>query len=244
MFPVPEHDQDGKAVSYPLRLVIASDIRFVRESLTEVLGRHPDLTVLGQGADTTETLGLSRDLRPDMILLDAAARHGREAIGRLRALRASLKLVVFAVSETAEAVLSWADAGIDGYIPSSAATRDLPRLIRDIGLGRQACSSLVAAALLQRVGARPPAAAKASPDQALTPRELQIVRLVGTGLSNKEIARRLDIGLATTKSHVHNAFAKLNLQRRSQVASWMHDGGATNPAGNSVGGPIGDCIGG
>jgi DNA-binding CsgD family transcriptional regulator len=57
----------------------------------------------------------------------------------------------------------------------------------------------------------------------LTPRELEIVHLIGTGLSNKEIARRLDIGLATTKSHVHHAFAKLNVQRRSQVVSRLHE---------------------
>lgn len=55
----------------------------------------------------------------------------------------------------------------------------------------------------------------------LTPRELEIVRLIGSGLSNKEIARYLNIGLATTKSHVHNVLGKLNLQRRGQAASWM-----------------------
>ena len=57
-------------------------------------------------------------------------------------------------------------------------------------------------------------------------RELEIARLISAGLSNKEIARRLDIGVATTKSHVHNALAKLNLQRRGQMATWMHAGPA------------------
>jgi len=82
---------------------------------------------------------------------------------------------------------------------------------------------MVAACMLQHIARGGPRAPRQAPvPPALTPREMEIVRLVSTGLSNKEIARRLDIGLATTKSHVHNALAKLNLQRRGQMATWMH----------------------
>jgi DNA-binding NarL/FixJ family response regulator len=96
-------------------------------------------------------------------------------------------------------------------------------LLADISAGRQACSGLVAAGLLQRIAAASVGPQKdALGPQLLTPRELEIMRLVSTGLSNKEIARRLNIGLTTTKSHVHNALGKLNVQRRGQVALWMH----------------------
>lgn len=110
-----------------------------------------------------------------------------------------------------------------GYIPSSAAAADLRALVANIGAGRQSCSELVAAGLLRRIattagGPQNPAIGL----DALTPRELEIVRLISTGMSNKEIARRLNIGLATTKSHVHNALGKLNVRRRGQVATWMH----------------------
>src|SRR5262249_11061456 len=119
----------------------------------------------------------------------------------------------------------WAEAGVSGYIPSTAAGADLRAIVADISTGRQVCSPLVAAGMLQRIGEVGTAAQRhGRSSETLTPRELEIIRLLGFGLSNKEIARRLDIRLATTKSHVHNALAKLNLQRRSQVATWIYAG--------------------
>jgi len=206
-----------------LTLLIASEVRFLRESLGDVLSRNGNVSVIGYGADIAQTLSVSRDLRPDMILLDAATRDGASAVRRLRELAPGARVVVFAVSECVESVLVWAEAGVAGYIPSTAAMADLTELILDISAGRQACAAHVAAGLLQRIGAGPGASVPGTADPALlTPRELEIVHLISTGLSNKEIARRLNIGLATTKSHVHNALRKLNLERRGQAAIWMH----------------------
>jgi DNA-binding NarL/FixJ family response regulator len=166
---------------------------------------------------------MSRELRPEMVLLDAAVRNGPMAVRRLREISAGLRVVVFAVSESVESVLSWAEAGVAGYIPCTAGASDLCAMVDDISAGRQACSGAVAAGLLQRIAASSAGPPKAdSGPQALTARELEIVRLISTGLSNKEIARRLNIGLTTTKSHVHNALGKLNVQRRGQVATWMY----------------------
>jgi DNA-binding NarL/FixJ family response regulator len=202
-----------------LTLIVASEVRFLRESLGEILGRVAALSVVGYGADLGQTLALCRDLRPDMVLLDAAMRDGPSAVRRLREVRAGLLVVAFAVSESVDTVLEWAEAGVAGYIPNTAAMTDLHALVAEISAGRQTCSPLVAAGLLQRVAASAiePTRQTAGP-HVLTPRELEIVRLISTGLSNKEIARQLNIGLATTKSHVHNVLGKLNLQRRGQVA--------------------------
>jgi two-component system, NarL family, nitrate/nitrite response regulator NarL len=208
---------------HALQVLIASEVRFVRESLGEILGRGGTTSVIGYCADFGQTLSMSRELRPDMVLLDAAVRDGPMAVRRLREISAGLRVVVFAVSESVESVLSWAEAGVAGYIPCTAGASDLCALVDDISAGRQACSGVVAAGLLQRIAASSAGPAKAdSGPQALTPRELEIVRLISTGLSNKEIARRLNIGLTTTKSHVHNALGKLNVQRRGQVATWMY----------------------
>jgi len=219
--PVPsgaERGPDRKGAT-ALRLVIASEVRFLRESLGEVLGRVESLSVVGYGADLGQTLRISRDLRPDMVLLDAAMRDGPAAVRSLRAIRAGLQIVAFAVSESVDAVLAWAEAGVAGYIPNTAAMSDLHALVAEISAGRQTCSPLVAAGLLQRVAttAVEPATQACGP-LTLTPRELEIVRLISTGLSNKEIARQLNIGLATAKSHVHNVLGKLNVRRRGQVA--------------------------
>jgi two-component system nitrate/nitrite response regulator NarL len=206
-----------------LKLLIASEVRFVRESLGEILGRSTAISVIGLCADPGLIASMCREIGPDMVLLDATVRDGLLIVRRLRQMLAGLRVVVFAVSESVESVLAWAEAGVAGYIPSSAAAADLQALVADIGAGRQACSTLVAAGLLQRIAAAAAGSSNQGPaSPALTPRELEIIRLVSSGLSNKEIARRLNIALATTKSHVHNALGKLNVQRRGQVAVWMH----------------------
>jgi two-component system nitrate/nitrite response regulator NarL len=213
---------DGTAA---LTLVIASEVRFSRESLGAVLSRGPNISVLGYGADLGQTLRLSRELWPDMVLLDAAMHDGPSAVRRLREARAGLLVVAFAISESVETVLAWAEAGVSGYIPNTAGTSDLQALIAEISAGRQSCSPLVAAGLLQRIGATSSGTARQPTGaETLTPRELEIVSLISAGLSNKEIARHLNIGLATTKSHVHNVLGKLNVQRRGRVGTWMRSG--------------------
>jgi DNA-binding NarL/FixJ family response regulator len=204
-----------------LTLLIASEVRFLRESLGEVLGRDGAMTVLGYGEDSGQTLRRCHELRPDMLLLDAAVRDGIAAVRELHAAMAGLRIVVFAIVESLDTILQWAEAGIAGYIPSAAALADLQAIVADISAGRQNCSASVSAGLLRRVGAAAPLPAPpAGPP--LTAREREIVGLIGSGLSNKDIARRLNIGLATTKSHVHSVLTKLGLQRRGQAASWMH----------------------
>jgi DNA-binding NarL/FixJ family response regulator len=205
-----------------LTLVITSEVRFLRESLGEALSPCADLDVIGQCKDLAETERLCLALHPDLVLLDAAAQDGAQFVRRLQAGCAGLRVVVFAVSESVECVLGWAEAGVAGYIPCTAAITDLHAMIGDIAAGRQPCSAPVAGGLLRRIGAGMANVAHAAAQPPLTPRELEIVQLISRGLSNKDIARRLNIGVATTKSHVHNALAKLNLQRRGQAASWMH----------------------
>ncbi len=211
----------GEGGAPALTLLIASEVRFLRESLGEILPRAGNISVIGYCSDPPQMLNMARDLHPDMVLLDAAARDGVSMVRCLREMMAGVRVVVFAVSELVESVLVWAEAGVAGYIPSTAALADLHDMILDISAGRQACSAFVAAGLLRRIGTRAPAPRPADPPP-LTPRELEIVHLISTGLSNKEIARRLNIGVATTKSHVHNALGKLNVQRRGQAATWMH----------------------
>jgi DNA-binding NarL/FixJ family response regulator len=215
----PGENPDGtKALS----LIICSEIRFLRESLGAVLTRGTNILVVGYGDNPGQTMRLCRELRPDMVLLDAAVRDGPSAVRRLRETRAGLLVVVFAISESVETVVAWAEAGVTGYIPNTARMSDLQALIAQISAGRQTCSPLIAAGLLQRIAETARGMTRqATGADTLTPRELEIASLISAGLSNKEIARNLSIGLATTKSHVHNVLGKLNVQRRGRVGTWM-----------------------
>ena len=116
--------------------------------------------------------------------------------------------------------MRWAQAGISGYVPNTASLSELSLLLLRISRGEQFCSSQVTGALLRRIGDPAEAAAVVpGPHEALTGRERDILRLVKLGLTNKEIARRLDIGLGTAKTHVHNLLGKLKLSSRVQIAA-------------------------
>jgi two-component system, NarL family, nitrate/nitrite response regulator NarL len=129
--------------------------------------------------------------------------------------------VALGVAETESDVIAWAMAGAAGYVARSVGLAEVVDVLRDIARGELSCPPRVAAMLFQRIGVLAgdhPAHGEPVAASALTARELQIARLVGAGLSNKEIARQLGIGVATAKSHVHNVLTKLNVERRSQVA--------------------------
>lgn len=215
-------DAGGQA---PRTLLILSDIRFFREGLAEILTREGKFAAIGLAANIAEALAAAADAAPPVILIDVALPDGLAAASRLRNLSPQPQIVALALAETEPAVIAWAEAGVSGYVPRSAALSELMVLLEGIMRGEQACSGNIAAGLLRWISQSPRRAeqhAVTAEPSSLTLREEQVVRLIGAGLSNKEIARQLKIGLGTTKSHVHNVLGKLELKRRSQVARWIH----------------------
>jgi two-component system, NarL family, nitrate/nitrite response regulator NarL len=207
-----------------LRIVIVSGVRFLREGLAEVFERDPRVSVVELCADLFEAAALAPALDADVVLLDATVPGSIAAVRRALEIVPGMRIIVTAVRETEDDIVAWAEAGVIGYIPSTAALTELVRLVLDIHGGRQICSSQVAAGLLRRIAlSAVPANGREAPAAAplLTKRERQAAQLIITGLSDKEIARQLNISLATTKSHVHNLLGKLNVRRRSQVVDRM-----------------------
>ena len=210
----------------PLRIVIVSEVRFRREILAEFLERDASVLVVGLCADLAEVVALSPPLEADVVLVDADLRDGVAAARRTLQIKPDIRLIAYAVRETKDDVIAWAEAGVIGYVPDTTASADLVRLILDIHGGQQPCSGRVAAELLRRIavteslgiGRNAP-----SPALPLTRREREAAELIATGLSDKEIARRLNISLATAKLHVHNLLGKLNVQRRGQVVVRLHE---------------------
>jgi DNA-binding NarL/FixJ family response regulator len=207
------------------RLLIVSNIRFLREGLAEVLGRDHQFQITGAAQDFAQALDMTDAAAPDIILIDTALPEGPAAAERLRERAPQARLVALAIGETEVEIITWATAGVCGYIPRNAGLSELVGVLKGIVRGEQTCPSHVAGGLLRWI-AKGRQVSAAQPDTArlqdLTAREQQVILLIGAGLSNKEIARRLDIGLATTKSHVHNLLGKVGLARRSQVAHWLY----------------------
>jgi two-component system, NarL family, nitrate/nitrite response regulator NarL len=205
-------------------VLVLSEIRLLAEGLAQVLTGHATFSVCGSCRDLAEALARLPALSPDIVLVDATLPDGPACVARIRTAVPGIKVVAVAATETPKDIISWAEAGAVGYIPKTAALLDVAPLLVDIMRGEQSCSRSVAAGLLQRLSdvrqqdshqhERPPA-------PPLTGREMQMLQLISNGLTNKEIARRLNIGLGTTKTHVHNLLQKLALQRRTQAALWM-----------------------
>lgn len=202
-------------------LLILSDIRFVREGLTEVLGRDGAFRIAGAAADIDQACSLARSVPPRVILIDTSVPDGVTAVRRLRECAADAKIVAFALRETESEVISWAQAGIHGYIPRDTPITTLVELLNSIVRGEQTCRSNIASGMLRWIAQHAAdfrRAVPTDPPNALTTREEEVADLMGASLTNKEIARRLGISLATTKSHVHSILAKLGVRRRALAA--------------------------
>jgi DNA-binding NarL/FixJ family response regulator len=148
-----------------------------------------------------------------------------------------LQTVVIALAETSDNVTAWAEVGVAGYIPQTAGLREVGPILLGVLAGERVYSRSVAAGLFRRLTqlrANSGVPQADTPKSVLTTREIQIVDLISVGMSNKQIARQLNIGVSTTKSHVHNLLGKLDLQRRGQVVFRLGAHRATGSRHNQV----------
>lgn len=209
-----------------LRILIAWGVRYTRESIVQLLEADALVTVVGQCANLSEAVALIPAMRADIVLLDARIPEGPAAVKRALDVAPDMRVIACSVRETEDEIIDWAEAGVIGYIPRTAALADFVRLITDIHNGEQISSGRIVTGLLRRIALsarRRPDHDGTLPFPALTRRERQAADLIRSGLSDKEIARQLKISLATTKSHVHNLLGKMNVRRRSQVAEWLRE---------------------
>jgi DNA-binding NarL/FixJ family response regulator len=205
-------------------VLIVSEIRLLREGFAEALGRTGHFSISVRCASPDQALAEIASSRPDVSVLDASLPDAIDWVRKVRELAPQVRVVALAVAETVDAVIAWAEAGVAGYIPRTAGLADVGAILVGILEGEQVCSRWVAAGLLQ--GFRTRSKSNAALSLGLTNREAEIVALISAGLSNKDIARRLNIGVATTKSHVHNLLTKLQVQRRGQAALHLRRAGA------------------
>ena len=226
----PDQAANGADSGSGLRIVVAWAVRFTRECLAEIIERDPLVSIVRQCASLAEAVAVDAESRADIVLLDGRIPEATAAVRRALDVAPDMRIIACSVRETEDEIVAWAEAGVIGYIPRTAALADFVRLIVDIHHGEQSSSGRIVTGLLRRITQtarwRPRDGSAVSPP-ALTKREQQVAELIASGLSDKEIARQLNIGLATTKSHVHNLFAKLNLRRRSQVVYYLRDYGQT-----------------
>jgi DNA-binding NarL/FixJ family response regulator len=208
---------------------ILTRTRLLQDGLVHALVHCPGLEVVGAGADAGAVLPRIRELRPDVALVDVAGPQGTASVRVIRKECPNVKVVALAVPEVEDLIIGCAEAGVAGYVTREGSLEDLVATLESVSRGETLCSPRIAATLLRRLT---DLAAQRDPQPQLprlTARELQIVGLIDEGLSNKEIASRLCIGLATVKNHVHNILEKLQVHRRGEAAARVNGRLSTEP---------------
>jgi two-component system nitrate/nitrite response regulator NarL len=202
-------------------VLLVDDHPLLRKGVRQLLELQRGLKVAGEAANGEEAVQRALALEPDLILLDLGMR-GMDGIDTLTALRAAgvdSRIVVFTVSDDRGDVISALKSGADGYLLKDAEPEELVQGLRDACSGKTVLSQPLAA-LLARSFRQERRAAEPALDS-LTRRELQILRYIAGGLSNKLIARRLEITESTVKVHVRHLLKKLGFRSRVEAAVWM-----------------------
>jgi two-component system, NarL family, nitrate/nitrite response regulator NarL len=202
----------------PPRVLIASDVRLYRDGLAITLAGLRRLVIVGAVAGSDLTPACLSHLRPDVVLLDITLSGCLGLPGALHT-KPPVKFVAFAVSESDDGVLACAEAGFSGYVGKDGSAEDLVLTIEGTLRGEVLCPPQIAGALFRRLAAIVNRHRPHPRIATLTRREFEIMELVDQGHSNKEIARRLRIGPATVKNHVHNILEKLQVRRRAEAAA-------------------------
>ncbi len=210
-----------------ITVALADDQPLVRSGLRMIVEGEPDLRVVGEAADGTQAVDLVADSAPDVILLDVQmpGTDGLEAMEQIAAKQAPTRVLMLTTFDLDEYVYRAMRAGASGFLLKDMPGEDIVSAIRQVVRGADALlAPALTRRLLDRFTSGPP-----RPDARclarLTDREVQVLRLVGAGLSNAEIAAELFIGESTVKTHVARVLMKLGLRDRVQAAILAHEAG-------------------
>jgi DNA-binding NarL/FixJ family response regulator len=202
-------------------LVVLARVRLYRDGLAELFASRADFTVAATAAVEADGLELIRELGPDIVLLALDPGTGASLVREIVASVPETRVVAIGIADDDPEVLPLAEAGVAGYVTTDASAEEVVGVVESVARGEALCSPRISATLLQRV-ATLSRGQRLHPDRdALTAREREIVELIDHGLSNKEIARRLQIEVATVKNHVHHILEKLHVARRGEAAALL-----------------------
>jgi NarL family two-component system response regulator LiaR len=197
----------------PVRVLIADDHGVVRQGLRMYLALDSDIDVVGEACTGVQALAFAHDLQPDVVLMDLLMPEmdGITAIHHIRQELPEIEVIALTSVLEDSSVVGAIRAGATGYLLKDTEADELVRAIKAAAEGQVQLSPKAAARLLREVRAPD------SPEE-LTEREIDVLRLLAQGQSNKEIARELSIGEKTVKTHVSNILSKLNVASRTQAA--------------------------
>jgi len=200
----------------PIHVLVVDDHPIVRQGLRSFLSSRQGIEVVGEAGEAEEAVAEAARLLPDVVLLDLVMPRGGtvDAIGRIRALSPAPRVLVLTSFSADDQVLPAVRAGASGYVLKDAAPTDLEAAVRTVHRGGVVLAPQVASTVMSEVSR-----GRAAPGaQELTRRELEVLRLLARGLSNRELAEELFVSEKTVKTHVSSILSKLGLADRTQAA--------------------------
>jgi DNA-binding NarL/FixJ family response regulator len=214
-----------------VRVLLADDQELVRGGFRMILDSRPDLEVVGEAGDGAEAVWLVEQLTPDVVLMDVRmpGLDGLEATRRIVAAGGPTRVIVLTTYDVDDAVYAALRAGASGFLLKDARPADLVEAVRVVARGDALLAPSVTRRLLDRFAATGPPPKDGAALAGLTPREVEILRLVAQALSNAEIAERLVLSEATVKTHVSAVLRKLGLRDRVQAVVLAYDTGLARP---------------
>ena len=232
--------------SPPARLIVADDHAIVRKGFEGMLEGEPDLEIVGEAADGREALELCRRLRPDLVLMDVCMPR-MDGLAATRAIKKeipSTEVLMLSTYENPDYLHEAVRLGAAGYVIKDASCTELADSVRKALGGESSLDQELAMRLLRRmttgdkemtVPAPVPGDESHPLPEPLTPRELEVVRLLAQAKTNRQIAQELVISFATAKVHVEHILAKLKVSNRNQAARLAEEAGLLAPRSRNTG---------
>ena len=208
-----------------IRIVIADDHGVLRAGLRSLLNTEPDLEVVGEAANSDAALRLAQELQPDIVLMDISMPGcgGIETTRQVAEVRPGVRVLILTVHEDKYVLQAALRAGAAGYILKRAVESELVNAIRAVSRGDVYVHPTMTRALLSDAAFMP--AAKETPAATLTPREVEVLRLIAQGHTNRQIADLLTISVRTVESHRANLTHKLELHSRVELVRYATEHG-------------------